>query len=79
MAIEASVVIPTYRRSELLSRCLYAVINQSFNCDRYEIIVVTDGPDKESVEIVKAIEKKFNFCPSPKYISIENIKGPAAA
>lgn len=79
MAIEASVIIPTYKRSELLSRCLFAVINQSFNCNRYEIIVVTDGPDEESVEAVKAIQKKFNYCPSMECISLENKRGPAAA
>jgi len=79
MGVEASVIIPTYKRSELLSRCLFAAINQSMDCSRYEIIVVTDGPDKESVETVNAISKQFNFCPSVHCISLSDKRGPAAA
>jgi len=79
MSIEVSVVIPTYKRSELLSRCLYAAINQSMTCSRYEIIVVTDGPDKETVETVNMISKQFSFCPSVQCISLGDKRGPAAA
>jgi len=79
MAIEASIVIPTYNRTSLLSRCLYAVINQSVRCDRYEIIVVTDGPDEETAKTVNAIHKQFNFCPFVQCISLDNKRGPAAA
>jgi glycosyltransferase involved in cell wall biosynthesis len=79
MAIDASVVIPTYKRKELLSRCLYSVINQSFDCNRFEIIVVTDGPDKETAETVNTISKQFNFCPSIRCISLKKKGGPAAA
>src|SRR3954447_6127168 len=79
MAIEASVIIPTYKRTSLLSRCLRAVINQSFSCAKYEIIVVTDGPDKETVETVNAIQEQFDFCPSVHCISLDNKRGPAAA
>jgi glycosyltransferase involved in cell wall biosynthesis len=79
MTIEASVVIPTYKRSELLSQCLYAVINQSLECGRYEIIVVTDGPDDKSVETVNKIHKQFHFCPPLQCISLNFKQGPAAA
>jgi glycosyltransferase involved in cell wall biosynthesis len=58
---------------------LHAVINQSFNCSRYEIIVVTDGPDEESAATVKTIQKQFNFCPSLQCISLNDKRGPAAA
>lgn len=79
MAIIASVIIPTYKRSELLSRCLYAVINQSMDCNQYEVIVVTDGPDRLTAETVNAISKQFNFCPSIRCVSLPHKRGPAAA
>src|SRR5437763_13159556 len=79
MTIEASVVIPTYKRSALLSQCLCALINQSLECDCYEVIVVTDGPDDESVAMVNKIQKQFIFCPSLQCISLDKKRGPAAA
>ncbi len=50
MSISVSVVVPTYRRPQLLSRCLYALANQSFSSAHYEIIVVSDGPDEQTEE-----------------------------
>lgn len=43
--MKISVVIPTFKRPELLLRCLTALKDQSFLPGEYEIIVVTDGPD----------------------------------
>ena len=42
MTIVASVVVPTYRRPELLDRCLAALAAQDFPSDRYEIVVADD-------------------------------------
>jgi cellulose synthase/poly-beta-1,6-N-acetylglucosamine synthase-like glycosyltransferase len=39
-----SVVIPTYRRPQLLERCLRAVLAQTLDPGLFEIIVVDDDP-----------------------------------
>ena len=74
--IQISVVIPTYQRPDLLQRCLEAMKEQSFAKDRFEVIVVSDGPDIATkilgVEL-SFLEPKFVFLHTPEK------KGPAAA
>lgn len=43
-----SVVIPTRRRPALLARAVASVLSQTH--DRLEVVVVVDGPDRETVE-----------------------------
>ena len=38
-----SVVVPTYRRPELLARCVRALVAQEYPADRLQVIVVEDG------------------------------------
>ena len=45
MTILVSVVVPTYRRPQLLERCLQALLSQDFPPEAYEVIVVDDGPE----------------------------------
>jgi glycosyltransferase involved in cell wall biosynthesis len=45
MTLLVSVVVPTYRRPQLLDRCLRALLAQNFPPHAYEIIVVDDGPE----------------------------------
>jgi GT2 family glycosyltransferase len=47
-----SVIIPTIRRPDLLARALRSVFDQT--CRAFEIIVVIDGPDPETVLVVQA-------------------------
>src|SRR4051812_30009253 len=42
---EISVVVPTYKRPDMLVRCLGALASQDIAPRRYEIIVCDDGPD----------------------------------
>ncbi len=79
MSIEISVIIPTFKRSKLLKRCIYALINQSFETKQYEIIVVTDGPDSETEKMIKAILSKYEDCVDIYCKSLPRKKGPAAA
>jgi glycosyltransferase involved in cell wall biosynthesis len=53
---QISVVVPTYRRRELLRKCLSSLLNQDFPGDQYEIIVVEDGSD-EGREVVESLPK----------------------
>ena len=76
MSVYISVVIPTYRRPELLSRCLAALQRQTFPAAHYEVIVVGDGVDFPSRNIVHTLQKKNNYL---HYYEIKRKKGPAAA
>lgn len=76
MPIKISVVIPTYRRPLLLKKCLAALINQNFDPGSYEIIVVSDGYDQITEEVVK---KTAHLHPYLRYLHLPEKKGPAAA
>ena len=52
-ALRLSVVIPTYRRPDLLARCLEAVCAQSLAPSAYEVIVVDDGHDDATQALVE--------------------------
>ncbi|MEX6689782.1 glycosyltransferase family A protein [Danxiaibacter flavus] len=74
--VKVSVVVPTYKRAPLLSKCLQALINQDFDRNDYEVIVVTDGEDEEACNLVQtfSLTNTFLHCISPKEKG-----GPAAA
>ena len=52
MSIQVSVVVPTYQRPRLLERCLQALLDQHFDPSAYEIIVVDDGNDPVTRQLV---------------------------
>ncbi|GAF12461.1 glycosyltransferase [Bacillus sp. JCM 19046] len=62
MEISISFIIPTYNNGLLLERCLNSIINQVENCD--EIIVVDDGSEDKTEEIIRDIclsESKIKY------------------
>jgi glycosyltransferase involved in cell wall biosynthesis len=71
-AIQISVVIPTYCRPHLLRNCIQCLVDQSFDKSFYEVIVVSDGCDDESRNVVNSF-KQFHPLHLPEK------KGPAAA
>lgn len=75
--MQLSVVIPTYKRARLLKRCLIALITQEMDKKLYEIIVVSDGPDAETENLVN----ELSACSAVtlKYLALPIKKGPAAA
>ncbi|MDB4920738.1 glycosyltransferase [Mucilaginibacter sp.] len=77
MNIQLSVVIPTYRRPELLLNCLRAVYTQRFAAGAFEIIVVSDGADPLSEKAVTAFNKHRAL--PVQYYALPAKKGPAAA
>lgn len=46
MSVLVSVVVPTYRRPELVRRCLEALRLQTLHPSLYEIVIADDGPDE---------------------------------
>jgi glycosyltransferase involved in cell wall biosynthesis len=75
--MKISVVIPTYKRPALLLRCVSALMQQDFSKNDFEIIVVSDGFDDHSEEILMPF---FNRpAPSLHYFPLPKKAGPAAA
>lgn len=77
-----SVVIPTYHRPVLLSRCLRAVLGQ--RCSRrglesVEVIVVDDGHDDATRDTVAALQGEVPARMVLRYLRPETGRGPAAA
>lgn len=75
--MEISVVIPTYRRPELLIRCLDAISKQRLAHTDFEVIVVSDGPDEKTEQALKnwVGAHQLNLA----YLHHPGQKGPAAA
>jgi len=53
-----------------------ALLTQKYNKRRYEIIVVSDGPDTETQDLITDLAK--NRVTSLRFLSMETKKGPAA-
>lgn len=51
--IRVSVVVPTFKRPELLNRCLMALSQQNFDPTAYEVIVVDDAASEETKRLVE--------------------------
>jgi len=75
--MRVSVVIPTYRRPDLLSRCLAAVAAQELDPNDYEIIVADDASDEATARRVE--EFAATSAPAVRYVAVTANHGPAAA
>ncbi|WDF54610.1 glycosyltransferase family 2 protein [Mucilaginibacter sp. KACC 22063] len=73
MIIKVSVVIPTYRRPQLLKNCLAALLEQTMT--DFEIIVVSDGPDSATADLINNMQAQAPV----RYLPLPHKKGPAAA
>jgi glycosyltransferase involved in cell wall biosynthesis len=77
MNIQISVVIPTCRRPKLLLRCLNALSAQRFDPEGFEVIVVSDGPDPVTANVLAGWSPER--LPRLRYMTTTEKKGPAAA
>lgn len=75
--LDVSVVIPTYDRPLLLERCLRAAAEQSWPHDRYEIVVVDDGPTARTEKVVRAVADATDV--PVRYLATWGRRGPATA
>lgn len=69
-----SVIIPTYNRTEILKKCLEALSNQSFDKNKFEVIVVDDGSEINPENVISYYKSILNLT----LLRQEN-RGPAAA
>ncbi|WP_027302770.1 glycosyltransferase family 2 protein [Rudanella lutea] len=72
-----SVVIPTFRRPHLLQRCLNALGKQTFAHDAFEVLVVDDGNELATADIVDAATEATGL--TIRYLRQVQRRGPAAA
>jgi glycosyltransferase involved in cell wall biosynthesis len=72
-----AVVVPTYRRDDLLARCLERLLDQSLSPAEYEIIVCDDGPSESTRRLVENLRSSGR--PTLRYLAITATQGPAAA
>lgn len=77
MSPRVSVVVPTYRRPELLGRCLDSLAVQTMTPDSYEILVADDAADFVTHRQVEEFASKATC--AIRYLAITGAHGPAAA
>lgn len=76
--VEIAVVIPTYRRPDLLRRCLEALLRQRLDPARFEVLVVDDGRSDDTRAVVEALAARPG-APRLRYLQPKGTRGPAAA
>ncbi|MBX3620352.1 MAG: glycosyltransferase [Rhizobacter sp.] len=79
MTPRISVVITTRSRPQLLLRCLTAVLTQQFEPEAYEVIVVDDGHDDATRDLVHAVADGAPLAAELRYLRPLRGQGPAVA
>ena len=64
MILSMAVVIPTYRRPQLLARCLEALTKQSLPGHAFEVIVVDDGCTETTRQVVEDFNRRCQGAPA---------------
>lgn len=73
----ASIVIPTFNRKALLSRCLESLLDLDYPLERFEIIIIDDGSKAGAGEFLSS---RYNLNNGRiKYLRNEQNKGVAAS
>jgi GT2 family glycosyltransferase len=72
-----TVVIPTFRRHDLLQNCLAALAQQQLPKDQFEILVVDDGNEPAVAERLQVISQQTGL--AVRYLGQPQRRGPAAA
>ena len=74
--MRVSVVVPTFRRPELLARCLAALSRQTLERSEYEVLVADDGADEPTRSLVQSLA---GGTMRVRYVAVSGNHGPAAA
>lgn len=73
-----SVVIATWRRPQMLQRCLDGLRAQTFDAHRLELVVADDGPDDATRAVVEGFAAAAPGW-RVRYVPVRDTQGPAAA
>ncbi len=77
MSKKISIIIPVFNREKYISRCLRSLLNQSFKRKNYELIIINDGSNDKTQDILEFF--KENFKEEIKIISNEKNLGLPAS
>jgi GT2 family glycosyltransferase len=77
MSWRVSVVVPTYRRPELLGRCLSALAAQTLPPEDYEVLIADDASDTTTRRQVEDFAAGVKC--AVRYVPVTGTHGPAAA
>ncbi|MEI2415163.1 glycosyltransferase [Orrella sp. JC864] len=78
-APRVSVVVPTYRRPDLLARCLQALLRQRGVLGGYEVLVCDDAASQDTQAQVQALAQARGGQAPLRYIPVRATRGPAGA
>jgi len=59
MSIKISVIIPVFNREKYIARCLRSLLNQSMTRKDYELIVINDGSEDNTKEVLNMFKDAF--------------------
>jgi glycosyltransferase involved in cell wall biosynthesis len=59
--VEASVIIPTYNRKDLLELSLYSFNEQDYIANKFEVIVIDDGSNDGTFDMVKSLQMNYEL------------------
>src|SRR5579883_2106310 len=77
--IRVSVVVPTFRRPELLSRCLGALAAHDFAATAFEVLIADDAGSAATRRQVEEFAARSASRPAVGYVAVTGRHGPAAA
>ncbi|MGZ3299395.1 MAG: glycosyltransferase family 2 protein [Isosphaeraceae bacterium] len=75
--VRVSVVVPTFRRPDLLDRCLTALLAQNLDPAQYEILIADDAASQATEKQVKRRAEQTGV--TVRYLAVTGAHGPAAA
>jgi glycosyltransferase involved in cell wall biosynthesis len=80
VTVEVSVVVPTFKRPQLLDRCLAALVAQTFNPSAYEVVIADDAASDSTRRLVEDWRSRCQQTgPAIHYLPVRDAHGPAAA
>jgi len=65
-----SVIIPVYNQEQYIGRCLRSIINQSLDKSYYEIIVINDGSNDKTKDVLLNYENEINLITNDKNLGL---------
>jgi glycosyltransferase involved in cell wall biosynthesis len=83
--LKISIIIPIYNEEKYIVKCLDSIIENNFDKDKMEVLLVDGGSTDKTIEIIKEYQKKYPFfkllhnpkkiVPVAMNIGIKNAKG----
>ena len=74
---QISVVVPTYKRPQLLKACVEKLLRQTLPADGYEVVVADDGDSQATRALVEDMARQSAV--ALRYVPVREKHGPSAA